>query len=77
MRLEKQFLKKFKNNYKKTAKHCPNSECEQKTTSEKGKLVDITEKVNSKNSGRKNHRWRRRIKKIAGQVLTYNSKNFP
>ena len=25
------------------------------------KAVEVTEKVNSKKSGRKNHRWRRRI----------------
>ena len=41
------------------------------------KAVEVTEiEVNSKKSGRKNHGWRRRIKNIAGQVLTNNSKNF-
>ena len=40
-------------------------------------VTEVIEKVNSKKSGRKNHRWRRRVKKnIARQVLTYNSKNF-
>ena len=32
------------------------------------KVTEVIEKLNSKKSGRKNHRWRRPIKNIKGQM---------
>ena len=38
--------------------------------------AEVSEKVNSKKSCRRNHRWRRRIKNIAGQAPKYNPRKL-
>ena len=38
--------------------------------------AEVIKKVNSKKSGCTNHRWKRRIKNIAGQALKYNPRNL-